>query len=1331
MKIELRALDVQRGEAIVWHSGHWYRLRRERRWYPGTMLTPNDLLEQAAVLAVAPPWTGKTTVAKGISKALKAHRFSELTCFEERERGAPVAPPWWEDWRASGDEAFWIVDGLDEDARKDKQSFKILQLIEGLPEEARARLHLITFCRTNEIPGWFENGLEELCGAWSPDDPLGLRRLRLVGLDRETARAHVGPSRFDRVCQLIRSNDLQTLAPLPAVLTYLADQDEGESLTRDGVWEGVLKDLLREKRDDPLHPSLKSEVEDRFAVAQRLAALTTFCGVGAVQPEAGLESLFPAGVLGSAELRLAAREAWRMSIFERSDRGYRFSQDHVRQWLTTFALRGMTLLQLRPLLSREGGELEPAHEGVVGLLVQISLHQEVRDWLVTAHGGLPGAEDATWSLPDAARALDKLQDVARSSPWGLSVWRQEGLESFGKVPGMGAEIARRLELDLHPAEQQLLLELALVIDAQEPVVPAARILQDGRQDERVRERSASLVAALGTAEHLAPLASWVEAMQETPGKAILSTLEVAFYEKGLWSFEKAAERALSGNALRNDWLQYRLADELTLDRARWLIGNARRPKRGRRLPPLLANALEKLQEQETLEREDIALLVSLLLERADDEERGKILRLLGRSPAARRALFQEGLSRDPQGQGEEAWVWRNVLNGEDAGWLLDLFLAREDRPAWMSEILYFVAYHEGAPPAVHRHVRRVLRDADAGKLAVMDQNRRKWNRKQDPAQKETPPVFELTPLVRETLESQEIELRHKMLRLSWYCFEPPSQRPSNLSGRWEDLPAGLRGEVMAVCREALAQCPPTLIPASASYSRWTSWEAACFDRLANEDAGFVLMPAMIRKWLPALLRDWVSGSGYEPTLRRCFEVDRHLAEDLFTGEVRRAVLAEKSTYVLQNLPRELWSERFSGLLEPIVSDMDVAAEMRIDLLVRIAWIFPVRAQPIALAWAEGPDASLRDAGIDLLLMVAPEEGWRHLQALAERENPKDVLLRMRSLLPHHYGPSATFDAWPSVQLARLEELLLSCFPPEDDPQWEEGQVRSLGEEDDLLSVRDHLPQLLYRRDGAGDHETLEALADRHRYIREWLNNVRAQQGAESVISSLGRGTHPPGEGRRVPLPLMLKLLQETHYRVLGSADDLHEVILEQLRLIETEAKQHLSLLYHPRPSQKGQKRRRLHEDALQAYLACRLSDRLPGVVAGQGVKVVFVNRETLAARDTRNDLKIQAISYEGKPLTVILEVKWSDNEGVSTSLVDQLGEDYLLQNNLTHGIYLVGWSGATQPWKSLVGSAPEPRSSLEAWQKALAEQAELFCQAHCGLRITPLMMDLTWDPEPG
>jgi hypothetical protein len=487
---------------------------------------------------------------------------------------------------------------------------------------------------------------------------------------------------------------------------------------------------------------------------------------------------------------------------------------------------------------------------------------------------------------------------------------------------------------------------------------------------------------------------------------------------------------------------------------------------------------------------------------------------------------------------------------------------------------------------------------------------------------------------------------------------------------------------------------------------------------------------MIQKWLPALLRAWVTGAGFGPTLRRCFEVDSRLTEDLFAEAVRRSVLAEKSTYILQNLPRELWSERFSGLLEAMVADPEVTSEMRIDLLVRIAEIFPVRVCPIALAWAESSDAALRDAGVDLLLAVLPEEGWRSLKTLVERENPKEVLLRMRSLLPHHYGPSASFEAWPPEQVAALEELLLTCFPPEKDPQWEEGEVRSLGEEDDLRSVRDHLPQILYRRDGEGDHRAVEDLAARHLRIREWLDDVRAYQGAESVISGLGRSAHSTGAGRKVPLTLMLKLLQDSRYRVLGSVDDLLDVVQEQLEVIAREAKQHLSLLYHPRSKKKGEERKRLHEDALQAYLHCRLTDRLPGILEAQGVKVAFVDRETLAARDTRNDLKIQASSYGGKPVTLIIEVKWSDNSDVSTNLVTQLGEDYLLRNNLTHGLYLVGWSGTTAPWKSAWSPGPDPRSSRDACQEALAVQAANFCQAHPGLRIAPVVIDLTWELEP-
>jgi hypothetical protein len=656
-------------------------------------------------------------------------------------------------------------------------------------------------------------------------------------------------------------------------------------------------------------------------------------------------------------------------------------------------------------------------------------------------------------------------------------------------------------------------------------------------------------------------------------------------------------------------------------------------------------------------------------------------------------------------------------------------------------MLHFVAYLEGVPQPLRRRIRQTLRGEDAEQLKVWDQerrsrdrkleqHRRQWKERRRRAEREAPPIFELEPLVREILDSKEIELLHKMLQLSWYCFEPPSQRPSNLSGQWENLPADLRDEVITVCREALVQCPPTDIPLSASYSRWTSWEAACFHHLVSEDAAFVLTSEMIQKWLPALLRTWVTGSGFEPTLRRCFEVDRNLAEGLLCQEIRRSVLTEKGTYILQYLPPELWSERFASLLEAIVADPQVKPETRIDLLVRIARIFPVRARPIASAWADGEEVTLRNAGIDLLLMVAPEEGWKYFKALAERENPKDVLRRMRSLLPHHYGPSAVFNSWSAAQLVELAELLLACFPSKSDPRWEEGEARDLGGDNDLRSVRDQVPQLLYRREGVGDHEALAALAVRHAHIREWLDDVRAQQGAESVIASLGRSTRPPGKGRRVPAADLLKLLQSADHRLPGSADDLQDVLLEELGRIEREARQHLSMLYFPKPA-KGQERRHLHEDALQAYIACRLADRLPRILEGRGLKVEpAVDRETLAPRDTRNDIKVQAPSIDGTRLTVILEIKWSDNVGVSTNLVTQLGEGYLLQSGYTHGIYLVGWSGVTKSWKRVaLGPAPEPRTSREAWQKALADQAELFCQAPDGLRIIPLVMDLAWEPE--
>jgi len=816
-------------------------------------------------------------------------------------------------------------------------------------------------------------------------------------------------------------------------------------------------------------------------------------------------------------------------------------------------------------------------------------------------------------------------------------------------------------------------------------------------------------------------------------------LAAAFYTQGLWTFEETADFALSRpGGLGREWLHYELAEDLSLDRARWVLRERVLPNPDLPLQRLVTAALDRLKDQETLDEADVEILVPLVFrwESLAPGEGAQLRSSLQKSPLARRGVFSEGLRQDPQGQGDKTWIWAHVLSGEDAEWLLSLVRQSEAPTSWLLESVYRTAYRSGAPLGTRRSIRRELKLRDEELLKRLDKSRKDWldsdRRWRKRTQRETRKTFELEPLIRETLEDEDIELRHKMLRLAWCCFEPPGERPSNLSGRWEELPGELRLEVLALCRRALDECPPTEIPNESNYSSWTSHEAACFDYLVQHDEALRLTSELIRKWLPALLRDWVSGSGYEPPLQRCFDVDRNLSEDLFFEAVRRSVLFLKSTYTLQNLPRELWSERFSAMLETVIMDASVKPEMRIDCLTQVGRIFPGRAQPIASAWAQEPEATLREAGVDILLMVAPEEGWSRFMKLIESEPPARALLRMRALLPNHYGPSADFKSWPASQLAELEELLQRSFPPDSDPKLAPGEGRSLGGEDDLRSVRRQIPRLLDERGLEGDRAALDQLAYEHPEIRKALAQAQAEKGAEEILAGSGRSRHGRGQGRRIDLAEMVKVLQDVRYHLLRTTDDLWKVLQDQLQLISLEAKQHLSVLYHPRPRKKGGSRRHLQEDALQAYFYIRLKDRLPVVLGTTGWKVEpAVNREPLAARDTRNDIKVQAPSIDGGLLTVIIEIKWSDHRDVSTSLVDQLGKGYLRETNSTHGIYLVGWSGDRCTWKKkALGQAPAPRSSLEAWQKSLAEQAELFCQAHPELRIVPLVMDLTWDPEP-
>ncbi len=541
-----------------------------------------------------------------------------------------------------------------------------------------------------------------------------------------------------------------------------------------------------------------------------------------------------------------------------------------------------------------------------------------------------------------------------------------------------------------------------------------------------------------------------------------------------------------------------------------------------------------------------------------------------------------------------------------------------------------------------------------------------------------------------------------------------------------------------VCERALVNTDATEIPVGSSFSTAILYEAAAFTWILRNSSTYVLDRPQIDKWLQAVFR--MSSPSPEAVLTRCREVDRMATENAILGEMRREMQSgEGPVIVAENLPAELWSKRLAAEAVRLILDESLNPEARASLLRVLAKRAPSEARTIAEARASAPDdgteavRALRDAGLDALLKTDPLKAVPQLAERYKQEGP-GLLLRMTSLSDHHHRPEAVISSWPSHLLEQLADLLHDAFPPETDPVRQAGVAYSVGREDELREMRGQIPVILLKRGTPEDHAALRRLAERYPGVRRWYDHTQSQQAAHTVLAHI---TAPDGPSAAVstnlPVAKVVRLLDDGIYRLIRSVEDLQRVLCEELEGIAGSAKDHLSMLYRPpETSGKGkadgcvqQQRRRLHEDALQAYVFCRLNDRLAGRVLDNPA-VVFINREPLASKDQRLDIKVEAPTVDGLPVAVIIEIKWSDNPEVSTSLTEQLGEEYLVGQNLSHGIYLVGWNGGTKWRQRAPGQRPHVPYTLEGCLAALLSQAQDYRDTRPALRIVPMVIDLQW-----
>lgn len=1335
----------------------------------------DSLFNRHAVLVVAPPWSGKTYFADQLYRYLSDTsegpdrspfgRNVHATMFEQQ--GQATAPPWLADWQGGTDRACWIVDALDEDARgRLKQMHWILDRIESIPDTARDRLLLLMLARENEVPEDIRSRLEKVYGKRDAGDDGKFLILRLAPVDANIAMQIVGVGNIDKVCSLIKQNRLESIAALPVVLEYLARQPVDTKHTAPQVWRGVLEDLLRDRRLEQTDTMALTPIDERFAATCRVAAALTFSGQREVDSGLGqsdaprIEDLLPLGSTSEA-LRLPAKEALRSVVFQRMREYYRLAQLHVQEWFTAFALEDASLARMMPLVADDKGKPFKHYQGVLGLLHKVTQHPEVAKWIVTAHGGIPPRSDAApWTLEDAKAVLQRLLEVAKTTPY---LGTPEGLENL-YAPGLGSAIAVMMSDKCRTLSQrELLIDVAQAITANETALAAQAIVLDENEENHLRYSAAILLKQVGTDAHLRQVEHLAEAASHATQyhRGMVSVLIESLHGRCLWSLVKAAqhlperdEHVVDSTAM----LEYHLQKEMTLQDARAILANIdwehltglggdnESRQRGRPAPAvtshnLIVKALEIVAQQERPNSEDYALLLPIAL----DERRIDWLKLerldldsvFAKDTDARRNLFMVGLKRDPGAQLTGWWTWRGVLTEEDVDWLAGLCLSHARESPWLWAEVLALAYRPNVPRQKRNAIRGSVEVSVPDVLVQFDANRRKHlaqkrarKRREDKArQKQESRQYSLEEIVSDTLNNPKIHLREQMLRLGWFCFVEKRFRPNNILGEWEDLDSNLRQAVLDACESALAGCEPTPIPMSGPFPGAILYEAAVFAEVIKQSPTYEPDAEQIKKWVPAVLKAGTQNE--EAVLARCLLANREVTEDILLEKIKRQMNSESGSFTAGGLPKEHWSSRLSAKAADFIRDESLNLKARGELLRLMADRVPSLVVPIAQEWSNTPpgeDESLRlkrTVGLDALLRVEPSAAIPQLMARYKTEG-KTILADLSTLADRFPSEGVKPASWPTPMIEGLVDVLYDAYPPENDPQDEFVGARSVGPDDELRWLRNGLITTLFERHQPEDQEALKRLAGRYPCLGRWYKSVQAGLAAQQVVRNLVPPDRPEVtiEGR-VPVKKVVRLLDQARYRLIRSNTDLQRVLLEELREIEKDAKCHLAMLYL---SSSHGKKQRLHEDALQAYIQCRLRDRLPDQVLDRSTQV-FIDREPLAGMNQRQDVKVQAPTLSGGHATVVIEVKWSDNKDVSSSLSDQLGDNYLLGQGLTHGIYLVGWYGHGKgKWVgSPAGGRPRKPYSIATWTVALQAQASLYGETHANIKIDPFVIDLSWD----
>lgn len=1278
---------------------------------------------------LAPGGAGKTTVlgalqglesdATPIDLAIRGRDAMRRDLHEAMDRGAPI-----------------YLDALEVPALADPMTFRVLASCLADPSAATVPWRLA--CR----PAAWTSGL----AAALKNADRGFEELKLLPLTRAAARNLIAAEGIDAdefLDALVGAN-LARLAANPRRLLVAAKQwDETGVLPADDLraMQFELGNLLADV--DPSETPPRAPEDTKLRVAQRLGAISVFCGLSqfGTAPERGsidrvcLNELPPDVEPGSSiEPDYAAVVS--TPLFDPAPgSSVAFRHQVYAEYLAAayLAERNVSRPQLDALLGIHDGMLPGPALGVAAWIAAVK--PELVDDLVAANAF--GLTQTGVELPsDAVRAsvvtgiLDRAARADIDLDWGLDL-----------APLAHADLTKQLaeRLDDGLTESVELWWISRLAADGDCRGIARRLLHEALSDSWAawaRRAAGTAVAELGDVDDVAELATLLDLSDvEDPDDELLATAIEALYPRQLTTAELLA--ALRPRRNRNLLGAYRV-----------LLGHLTSLLPDSDVPAVLTWASTRVAHGEDAYGQFVAELIDKGWRNAHDAD---VLHALANLVAA--VTADDSWSRWERQQ-VRPWAddtarrrqlavavavnvnadhqWYDLLDlglitSDDAGWLLNALpempgAARQS----LAECVRHIVHNPTAEianlilslPITHPAYEATQQWRES--VSVTSETAARWRELRAMESKRSNHVTasrdERCAQLLAALDTADSDITQWWRILSWLSVGDDSQAREDLFSHdltarpgWPLLNDDEQARVLTLGLLYITRHTP-------EPGRWQGRESVTMATALPDWSGVYLLTTLTRhdnakiidldasvwaSWAPSIMGAWNYDRNEDANLR-CELVD--LAPPGAGDAINGAAMQQLDALQISErflAPRNLYEHLIVDLAPTIAQrlseghytgDLGVAL---LDLLVRHA---PHAALETCHTLRSGNDTDLARIAYRSLAV---------LDAAFVIDNCADAELdQLRDLLPQLNVPSLT-----DTQLAAVARILLNNFPFANDPRGDEWNPSA----DPTFDIRRTRTAALERLADLGRTETLEALAanrpdEEAKAIRWHMPHARSR------AADLAYTQPTPRE--------LIDLLNRSDARLVRHSKDLQQVIIDQLHRIQHNLK-HTGAWRDIWNIHRDHGDTPQVEDDISDWIKRQLEERFhQGVVVDREIQV---HRQAQAGIGTRIDLTATAPTTDNptRLCRVIIEAKTVNNAELNTAIHDQLIDRYLIPEDETHGIYLVYWVTPSQRPPTWHSTTDIDKAAL---QQRLQQEATAAAATH-DLSIQTFILDIS-KPAP-